>query len=152
MGRKGNRHNRVIVIKPVWWRQAGLTLFLLLVAVFFSAIGYVGIVLSWVGTVSCGLVAVLSLLDQLFGWSRLRVDEKGFSLRGWFRRLDLLRDEVEGFELSEYVSRKLIIARLTMAAAEARSLDQDLLPFPCAFGRPVEEVLKQLQKSLRSPY
>ena len=148
MGRKHERPEREIVVKPVWWRQLGITLFLFLLAAFFAVTGYVGIVVSWVGTVFVGLVATLSLLDQLLGWSRLRIDEKGFSLRGWFRRLDLLRDEVEGFELSEYAYRKLIIARLTKEASEARSLEQCMLPFPCSYGRPVDEVFETLKKSL----
>ena len=148
MGRIHEGPKREIVVKPVWWRQFGLTLFLFILAAFCALTGYVGIVVSWVGTVFFGLVATLSLLDQLFGWSRLRIDEKGFSLRGWFRRLDLLRDEVEGFELSEYAYRKLIIARLTKEAAEARSLEQCMLPFPCSYGRPVDEVFETLKKSL----
>ena len=148
MGRKHERPEREIVVKSVWWRQLGLTLFLLLLGVFFAFIGYVGIVVSWFGTVLIGLVTALSLLDQVFGWSRLRIDDKGYSLRGWFRRVELRRDEVEEFVLRQYLNRQLILVLLTEQAARERSLEDRLLPFPCAFGRPVEEIFETLKKSL----
>ena len=150
MGRIGKRPAGSIVIKPAWWRQAALTLFFFLISIFFSFIGYVGIVLSWAGTIFFGVVAVLSLLDQVFEWSRLRIDHNGYSLRGWFRRIDLSFDEIIGFELSEYAQRKLIVVRLRDKSSSDQPDHQKTLPFQCSFGRPVDEVFETLEKALKS--
>jgi hypothetical protein len=45
-------------------------------------------------TIFMAVVASLNLLDQFFAWSRLRIDHKGYSLRAWFRRIELRRSEV----------------------------------------------------------
>jgi hypothetical protein len=73
------------IIKAVVWRQSALTLFLLLCAVVFAFIDYVGPVVSWVCTILFGILFVLSLLDQLVQWSRLRIDENGYDLSTWFK-------------------------------------------------------------------
>jgi len=150
MGRIGKRPDGSIVIKPAWWRQAALTLFFFLISIFFSFIDYVGIAISWAGTVFFGIVAVLSLLDQVFEWSRLRIDHSGFSLRGWLRRMDFSFDEVLGFELSDYAYRKLIVVQVRDNSSTDQSDRRKTLPFPCAFGRPVDEVFETLEKALAS--
>ena len=91
---------------------------------------------------------MLSLLDQMFEWSRLRIDDKGYSLRGWVRRLELRKNEVEEFVLKNYLNRDLILVRLTDQAALERSLENRQIPFPCTFGRPAEDVLETLKSSL----
>ena len=90
--RKKKREDEVIVFKPVWWRQAAFTLFLFLVAIFFQALRFDQPLLSnvFLGvTVFIAFAASLNLLDQCFVWSRLRIDHKGYSLRAWFRRIEL---------------------------------------------------------------
>mgnify|MGYP007000079052 len=71
----------------IWWRQSALTLFLLVAALVFAFIDYVGPIISWACTILFGLTFILSLFDQVFVWSRLRIDEDGYDLRTWFRRL-----------------------------------------------------------------
>ena len=136
------------VLKPVWWRQASFTLFLLLLWAFFYAVefkegwGWLG----WSARILAGATAGFGLFDQAFGWSRLRVDAHGCSLRGWFRRADLLWEELEAFELREYAYKPLVVARLTKKANRKRKATDGLLPYPCAFGRPAEEVFKELEE------
>jgi len=81
--------------------------------------------------------------------TRLRIDEKGYSLRGWFRRLELRKDEVEEFVLKNYMNRDLILVRLTETAALERSLENREIPFSCSFGRPVSDVFETLTSSLK---
>ena len=144
--KKGERG--VIVVKPIWWRQAAFTLFLFLMAFFFAAFDF-GLEIVNNGLIAFfGVVAMLNLLDQLFVWSRLRIDSKGYSLRSWFRRIELRRDEVEDFLRSEYLRRTLILAKLTQAAAKERGVPQPEIPFPCTFGCPVDEVFETLRGTL----
>ena len=140
--------NGPIVIKAVFWRQSALTLFLLVCAVVFAFIDYVGPVISWVCTILFGILFVLSLLDQLLQWSRLRIDETGYDLRTWFKRQRYRHEEIESFTSQTYLNRELIILKFRQLALEKYNLDEAEIPFPCAFGRPVEDVLKQLQKSI----
>ena len=70
-----------VIIKAVWWRQAALTLFLFVCGFFFAFIDYVGPIISWVSTILFGILFLLSLLDQVVKWSRLRIDEEGYDLR-----------------------------------------------------------------------
>jgi len=140
---------RDIVVKPIWWRQLAFSLFLLLLGAFFGMLTFKVEAFSWIGGVVCGVVGVLSLLDQMFERSRLRIDEKGYSLRGWFRRLELRKDEVEEFVLKNYMNRDLILVRLTETAALERSLENREIPFSCSFGRPVSDVFDTLTSSLK---
>ena len=148
MSRKQSQ-GRDIVVKPIWWRQLAFSLFLVLLGAFFWMLTFEVEAFSWIGRVVFGVVGVLSLLDQMFEWSRLRIDEKGYSLRGWFRRLELRKDEVEEFVLKNYMNRDLILVRLTETAALERSLENREIPFSCSFGRPVSDVFETLTSSLK---
>jgi hypothetical protein len=136
-----NQKRKFVVVKPIGWRQACFTLFLLVVAAFFAVVNRFGPVVSWVGTLLTGLVCLLSLLDQIFEWSRLKIDERGYSLRGWFRNLWIDHHEIVDFHLVEFAGKKLISVELKKEARLARNLDDQPLPFPCCFGRSAEEVL-----------
>ena len=149
MSRNKQSKGRDIVVKPIWWRQLAFSLFLLLLGAFFWMLTFKVEAFSWIGGVVCGVVGVLSLLDQMFERSRLRIDEKGYSLRGWFRRLELRKDEVEEFVLKNYMNRDLILVRLTETAALERSLENREIPFSCSFGRPVSDVFDTLTSSLK---
>jgi len=138
-----------IVVKPIWWRQLALTLFLALLGAFFGMLTFEVEAFNWIARVVFAVLAALSLLDQVFEWSRLRIDEQGYSLRGWFRRLELRKNEVEEFVLKNYMNRDLILVRLTEAAAVERSLENSEVPFPCSFGRPPGEVFETLTSSLK---
>ena len=137
-----------IVVKPIWWRQLALTLFLAVLGAFFGMLTFEVEAINWIARVVFAVLAALSLLDQMFEWSRLRIDEQGYSLRGWFRRLELRKNEVEEFVLKNYMNRDLILVRLTEAAAVERSLENSEVPFPCSFGRPVDDVYEVLKSSL----
>jgi len=132
----------------MWWsnRSGGdrhvLPFFLLVVAAFFAVVNRFGPVVSWVGTLLTGLICLLSLLDQIFEWSRLKIDDRGYSLRGWFRNLWIDHHEIVDFQLVEFAGKKLLSVELKKDARLARNLDDQPLPFPCCFGRPVEDVLK----------
>ena len=136
------------IIKAVVWRQSALTLFLLLCAVVFAFIDYVCSLVSWVCTILFGILFVLSLLDQLFQWSRLLIDYSGYDLRTWFKRQRYRHEEIDSFTSQTYLNRELIILKLRQQALEKYNLDNLEIPFPCAFGRPVEDVLKQLRITL----
>jgi hypothetical protein len=150
MSRNKQSKGRDIVVKPIWWRQLAFSLFLLLLGAFFRMLTFEVEAFSWIGGVVCGVVGVLSLLDQMFEWSRLRIDEKGYSLRGWFRRLELRKDEVDEFVLNNYMNRDLILVRLTETAALERSLENCEIPFSCSFGRSAREVFETLTSSLKN--
>jgi len=136
------------VVKPIGWRQACFTLFLLVVAAFFAVVNRFGPVVSWVGTLLTGLICLLSLLDQIFEWSRLKIDDRGYSLRGWFRNLWIDHHEIVDFQLVEFAGKKLLSVELKKDARLARNLDDQPLPFPCCFGRPVEDVLKIVRSQI----
>ena len=137
-----------VIIKAVWWRQAALTLFLFVCGFFFAFIDYVGPIISWVSTILFGILFLLSLLDQLVKWSRLRIDEEGYDLRTWFKRQRFRHEEIDSFSSQTYLNRQLIVLKLRKQALEKFKLEDPEVPFPCAFGRPVEDVLKQLQDSI----
>ena len=143
--RKGDH---AVIIKAVWWRQAALTLFLFVCGFFFAFIDYVGPIISWVSTILFGILFLLSLLDQLVKWSRLRIDEEGYDLRTWFKRQRFRHEEIDSFSSQTYLNRQLIVLKLRKHALEKFKLEDPEVPFPCAFGRPVEDVLKQLKDSL----
>lgn len=137
-----------IIIRSIWWRQSALTLFLLVAALVFAFIDYVGPIISWICTVLFGLTFILSLLDQVFVWSRLRIDGDGYDLRTWFRRVKYRHQDIDSFTSQIYLNRELIILKLKKQAVEKYQLSQDEIPFPCSFGRIVEDIIKQLNKSL----
>ena len=137
-----------IIIRSIWWRQSALTLFLLVAALVFAFIDYVGPIISWICTVLFGLTFILSLLDQVFVWSRLRIDGDGYDLRTWFRRVKYRHQDIDSFTSQIYLNRELIILKLKKQAVEKYQLSQNEIPFPCSFGRIVEDIIKQLNKSL----
>ena len=143
--RKGDQP---VVVKPVWWRQVALTLFLFICGFFFAFVDYVGPIISWVCTIIFGILFLLSPLDQLVEWSRLRINEDGYDLRTWFKRQRFRHEEIDFFSSQTYLNRQLIILNLRKQALEKLELKNPELPFPCAFGQPVEDVLKILQASL----
>ena len=142
----------VVVIKPIWWRQACFTLFLLVVTGFFAVITRFGPVFSWVGTIFVGLMSLLNLLDQIFEWSRLKIDQNGFWLRGWFRNQRIPHHEIKEFKIVEFAGKKLLTVELIGSAYDSRKISHQPIPFPCSFGRPVEEVCKIMQSKIdRTP-
>ena len=143
--RKGDQP---VVVKPVWWRQVALTLFLFICGFFFAFVDYVGPIISWVCTIIFGILFLLSLLDQLVEWSRLRINEDGYDLRTWFKRQKFRHEEIDSFSSQTYLNRQLIILNLRKQSVAKLNLEEPELPFPCAFGQPVEDVLKILQASL----
>ena len=151
--REGGRRKDVTVIKPVGWRQAAFTFFLLMSALFFVLSGTfsetLGENVSLFGTIILALGGLLNLLDQLFEWSRLKIDPEGFHLRSWWRKESFRHDEIKAFELEDYLNRKLIVAVLKESTVESRGLSNDRLSFPCSFGRPAEPILKTLRAKLK---
>ena len=107
---KGRKTRDFVIVKPVWWRQSCLTLFLLLSAIFCSFVGNFGPLVGWLLTSLMAVISLLSLLDQVFEWSRLRIDRRGFSLRTWLRNQSLAHSEVEDFEIIQFAGRKLMVA------------------------------------------
>ena len=148
MGERGKKKDAT-VIKPVGWRQTGFTIFLLLCGFFFAFIDFLGLAVSWACTISLALAGLLNLFDQLFEWSRLKIDGEGYHLRGWWRRQSFRHGEIEGFEIEEYAKRKLVVLVLKPKAQAERGLEDPRVAFPCAFGRPVDTVLETLQDSLK---
>ena len=141
-----------IVVKAIWWRQACFTLFLFVVSIFFAFVGYFGPIFSRSGTIIMALIASLSLFDQIFEWSRLRIDHQGFHLRGWFKNKSFAHHEVVDFQLVEFTGKKLLAVCLKEDALKKRQLPKQPVPFPCAFGRPAEDVLKILRSAIdRTP-
>ncbi len=144
-GKKGN----ALVIKPICWRHSGFTLFLFMCGVFFAFIDYLGLIASWIGTILLCIAGILSLLDQLFEWSRLRIDDEGFHLRGWLRNTFFSHQEIKGFEMTSFSNRSLIALVLKPKAQEQRGLDDPYVAFPCTFGRAPETVIETLKASLK---
>jgi len=149
--RKQSSQN-IMVIKPIWWRQACFTLFLLVVTGFFAVITRFGPVFSWVGTIFVGLMSLLNLLDQIFEWSRLKIDQNGFWLRGWFRNQRIPHHEIKEFKIVEFAGKKLLTVELIGSAYDSRDIPHQPIPFPCSFGRPIEEVYNLIQSKIdRTP-
>ena len=139
--------NEIVIIRAIWWRQACFTLFLMICAIFCAFINFVGTFLSWLLTLAFLLTAILNLLDQIFIWSRMKIDADGYDLRTWFGRTKISHQQIDGFELSQFLHRKLIMVRLK----KGKELEDDTvrsIPLPCAFGRPIEDVLKLLEAHL----
>ena len=149
---KRGKKEDVTIIKPIGWRQAAFTFFLLLCALFFVLSGTfsetLGESVSLLCTIILTLAGLLNVLDQLFEWSRLRIDSEGFHLRSWWRKESFRHDDIKDFELETYVNRMLVVAVLKESAAESRGLNERL-SFPCTFGRPAEPILKTLREKLK---
>jgi hypothetical protein len=150
---KRGKKEDATVIKPIGWRQAAFTFFLLLCALFFVLSGTfsetLGESVSLLGTIILALAGLLNVLDQLFEWSRLKIDPEGFHLRSWWRKESFRHDEIKDFEIETYINRMLVVAVLKESAVESRGLSNERLSFPCTFGRPVEPILKTLREKLK---
>ena len=128
--RKGDKP---IIVKP--YGGGGSSHFFLFVCGFFFAfIDYVGPIISWVCTILFGILFLLSLLDQLLEWSRLKIDANGYDLRTWFNRQRFRHEEIDSFSSQTYLNRQLIILKLRKQALEKFSYEGPELPFQCAFG------------------
>ena len=99
----------IVIIKSVWWRQLCFSLFILICGIFFAFVDFLGIIGGWIGTLSLLIFAFLNLGDQLIGWSRLKIDQDGYDLRTWWTRKKFLHQEIERFDLQEFLKKKLIV-------------------------------------------
>jgi hypothetical protein len=135
-----------IVIKPIWWRQLGFTLFLFICSIYFAFMDFLGPLAGWIITVLVLVISILNFADQLLTWSRLRIDRDGFDLRTWWGRKKVPHQNIQSIEWEEYMNRKLIILRLKSPVGDKEEKKE--IPFPCAFGRPVDEVIKVLRDGL----
>ena len=144
----GKKSELRVVIKPVNWRQFAFTMFLFMTAFFFSFVSYIGLFFSWLGTICFTVFGLLNLLDLFFEWSRLLINKDGYHLRGWWRKQHFRHEEIESFSSENYGGRKLITLHLKQKARENRNLNHDPIPFPCTFGRPIEDVLDILRENL----
>lgn len=155
MKKKKNSHGKKsnqIVIGPIWWRQLCFSLFILILGLFFAFVSTFGELASWVGTLVMISLAILNFLDQLVSWSSLRIDKSGYKLQTWWRRKNYAHYEIKDFETREYAQRKLIVVILKQNVVQRSDQSSEVVPFPCAFGRPVEEVLGILRSNLdKSP-
>lgn len=145
-------YKKVEIVKPIWWRHACFTLFLFVVAAFFAVVNRFGPIISWLGTILMGLIALLSLLDQIFEWSRLKIDHRGFSLRGWFRNQWIEHHEIEDFKILEFAGKKILTVELKEHIRASKKLPDQPIPFPCCFGQPIEKVLEVVRSKIdRTP-
>ena len=87
-------------------------LFLFVCGFFFAFIDYVGPIISWMCTILFGILFLLSLLDQLLEWSRLKIDANGYDLRTWFNRQRFRHEEIDSFSSQTYLNRQLIILKI----------------------------------------
>ena len=142
------KSNKGVIIKPANWRQLAYSLFLFLVAVFFSFISEFGLFVSWFGTIAFVFFGLLNLLDLIFVWSRLLINTDGYNLRGWFMRKEYKHEEIESFTLQKYGNRSLPVVNLKKKAAGIHTLDKKSVAFPCTFGNPIEDVIDLLNKNL----
>ena len=107
---------------------------------------FLGPVAGWIITVVVLVISILNFADQLLTWSRLRIDRDGFDLRTWWGRKKVPHQNIQSIEWEEYMNRKLIILRLKSPVGDKEEKKE--IPFPCAFGRPVDEVIKVLRDGL----
>ena len=147
-----HKNNPVAIVKTIWWRQTCLTLFFMVVTLFFSFVGKFGPLVSWVGTILMATVSLLCLFDQVFEWSRLKIDCNGFWLRGWFKNLRIAHHEIKDFKIAQFAGKPLLTVELLESAYESRKIAHQAIPFPCCFGRPVDEVCKLVRSKIdRTP-
>lgn len=102
--------------------------------------------MSWLITLVMLISATLNLLDQILSWSRLKIDHNGYDLRTWWSRKKYAHQEIKSFELDHYMHRQLIF--INFKKSKDSTSEKLSLPFPCAFGRPVEDIFEILKKSL----
>ena len=107
---------------------------------------FLGPVAGWIITVLVLVFAILNFADQLLSWSRLKIDRDGFDLRTWWGRKKVPHQNIQSFECEEYMNRKLIMVKLKSPVGDKEASKE--IPFPCAFGRPVDEVIKVLRDGL----
>ncbi len=148
MGKRGSQKD-IAVIKPIGWRQIGFAIFLFLCGLFFAFVDFLGFAISLAGTVILTFAGLLNLFDQLFEWSRLKIDREGFHLRSWWTKQSFRHEEIQGFETEQYAGRKLVVLVLKPKAQAQRGLVNPGVPFACAFGRPVETVVETLRAKLK---
>ena len=106
---------------------------------------FFGPVAGWIITIVVLVISMLNFVDQLLTWSRLRIDRDGFDLRTWWGRKKVPHQNIETFELKEYLNRKLITIKLSGPIGDSEATE---IPFHCAFGRPVDEVIQVLRDGL----
>jgi len=136
----------IVIIKSVWWRQLCFSLFILICGIFFAFVDFLGIIGGWIGTLSLLIFAFLNLGDQLIGWSRLKIDQDGYDLRTWWTRKKFLHQEIDRFDLQEFLKKKLIVVLLKERSGDYANSEP--IPFPCSFGRPVDEIYEVVKSSL----
>lgn len=142
----------VVVVKPIWWRQFFFSLFIFVLSFYFAFVSKFGELTSWVLFLVSASIALLNFIDQLCSWSSLRIDKDGYFLRTWWRKKKFAHYEIKDFDTREYAGRKLIVVRLKENFVEKIGQGEEIIPFPCTFGRPVEEVLAKLKNNLdKSP-
>ena len=118
----------IVIIKSVWWRQLCFSLFILICGIFFAFVDFLGIIGGWIGTLSLLIFAFLNLGDQLIGWSRLKIDQDGYDLRTWWTRKKFLHQEIERFDLQEFLKKKLIVVLLKERSGDYANSEP--IPFP----------------------
>lgn len=60
--------------------------------------------------------------------------------------------EIEDFKIHEFTGKKLLTVVLREHARRSRKLPDQPIPFPCCFGRPIEDVLKVVKSKIdRTP-
>ena len=72
----------------------------------------------------------LNLGDQLIGWSRLKIDQDGYDLRTWWTRKKFLHQEIERFDLQEFLKKKLIVVLLKERSGDYANSEPFLSPVP----------------------
>ena len=59
---------------------------------------------------------------------------------------------VEDFKIHEFAGKKLLTVELKDHARKSRNLPDDPIPFPCCYGRPVDQVLSIVRSRIdRTP-
>ena len=90
--------------------------------------------------------------ESLVNVKEAYLDKDGYFLRTWWRKKKFAHYEIKDFDTREYAGRKLIVVRLKENFVEKIGQGEEIIPFPCTFGRPVEEVLAKLKNNLdKSP-
>ena len=143
----GKRSELRVVIKPVNWRQFAFTMFLFITAFLLFCELYRS-VFQLVRDDLFHCFWIIKFIGLVFEWSRLLINKDGYQLRGWWRKQHFRHEEIESFSSENYGGRKLITLHLKQKARDNRKLNHDPIPFPCTFGRPIEDVLSILRENL----
>ena len=97
------------------------------------------------------IFSLLSMLDQVFEWSRLKIDHQDSPCVDGSETKSS-HHEIEDFEILEFAGKRLLVVKLNDHARGIRNLPNQPVPFPCSFGRPIEEVLEILRSKIdRTP-